>query len=89
MWREKRFNLLQAIRRSLLDAVNEDDNFVCGRDQASTLSRYCESVDKEIRRLDSCVASVIELAFSGCMGRRYLLKNKIENATKLLQTRPE
>src|SRR5262245_66138932 len=42
-----------------------------------------------IGRLDSCVASVIELAFSGCMGRRYLLKNKIENPTKLFQTRPE
>src|SRR6266480_8036816 len=27
MWREKRFNLLQAIRRSLLDAVNKDDEF--------------------------------------------------------------
>ena len=37
----------------------------------------------------SCVASVIELAFIACIGRCYLLKNKIENASKLLQTRPE
>jgi len=35
------FNLLQAIRRSLLDAVSKDDEFVCGSDQVNTLSRHC------------------------------------------------
>src|SRR5262245_42708628 len=61
----------------------------CARAPFSFKRGYLRAWMRTLDRLDSCVASVIELAFSGCIGRRYLVKNKIENASKLLQTRPE
>lgn len=67
MWREKRFNLLQAIRRSLLDAVNNDDEFRLrarpGEQAFQILWRV--SVGHAVPGIDR-----IECAIQGIAGRR-------------------